>query len=239
MDSSFQHVSVIPPRIVENVPRLEEKWFSRFAEVSSCDIADQVGRLYTMEGIAPLYLPVRRLVGQALTVKPWPGDGLAVHGAASMAQDGDVLVVDARGYLGVSGAGFKMLAGPRARGLRGYVIDGAVRDADEFAEVDFPLFGRARATHSSTKRHPGEINVPVCCGGVIVHPGDLVVADADGAVVVPRQHVAAVWDAVTAAAPAPESTTPEAVERADVKRRENFKTAFGAAGGARSGWVEG
>jgi regulator of RNase E activity RraA len=237
VDNSFQHVSIIPPRIVENVPRLDGKWLTRFAEVNSCDIADRVGRLYTMEGISPLYQPMRRMVGQALTVKPWPGDGLAVHGAASMAQDGDVLVVDARGYLGVSGTGFKMLVGPRSRGLRGYLIDGAARDASEFAEADFPLFGRARATHSSAKRQPGEINVPVCCGGVIVHPGDLVVADADGAVVVPRQHIEAVW--IDLAGAAPESTEPSDVERADGSRRDNFAAAFAAAGGTRADWVEG
>jgi Aldolase/RraA len=120
MDASFEHVAAIPPRIVRDVPRLDPLWLTRFADVSNCDIGDHVGRLYTVEGVEALYRPMPRMVGQALTVKPWPGDGLAVHGAASLAQDGDVLVVDARGYTGVTGAGFKMLApaGPRAARVR-------------------------------------------------------------------------------------------------------------------------
>ncbi|BCB91328.1 RraA family protein [Phytohabitans suffuscus] len=230
MDASFEHVSAIPPRIVRDVPRLDPVWLARFAGVSSCDIADHIGRLYTMEGIEPLYRPIGRVVGQALTAKPWPGDGLAVHGAASIAQDGDVLVVDARGYTGVTGAGFKMLAGPRARGLRGFVIDGALRDVDDFQEVGFGVFGRGRAAHSSTKRRPGEVNVPVACGGVIVEPGDLVVADGEGVVVVPRAHVAAVWDRV-AAGPPPIPTDPSQIEAADRKRRANYERAFTAEGG--------
>jgi 4-hydroxy-4-methyl-2-oxoglutarate aldolase len=237
MDASFEHVPAIPPRIVRDVPRLDPIWLKRFAEVSSCDISDHVGRLYTVEGVEALYRPIQRMVGQALTVKPWPGDGLAVHGAASLAQDGDVLVVDARGYTGVTGAGFKMLAGPRARGLRGYVIDGALRDVEDFQEVGFPVFGRGRAVHSSTKRRPGEINVPISCGGVIIEAGDLIVGDGDGVVVVPRAHIATIWELVSAGPP-PVPTDPEEIAAADAKRRENYERAFAREAGVEFPFVD-
>ena len=230
MGTSFEHVAAIPPVINRNVPRLDPVWLERFATVNSCDVADHIGRLYTMEGIDALYRPMPTMVGQALTAKPWPGDGLAVHGAASIAQDGDVLMVDARGNMGVTGAGFKMLQGPRARGLRGFVIDGALRDVDDFRDVDFPVFGRGRATHSSTKRWPGEVNVPIQCGGVIVTPGDLVLADGDGVVVVPAAHLERVWERVQAGPP-PILTDPEKIAAADVQRRQNYEDAFAAEGG--------
>lgn len=237
MDNSFEHVSAIPPRIVRDVPRLDNIWLERFATVNSCDIADHIGRLYTMEGIDPLYRPIPTMVGQALTAKPWPGDGLAVHGAASIAQDGDVLIVDGRGYTGVTGAGFKMLQGPRARGLRGFIVDGALRDVDDFQDIGFPVFGRARAAHSSTKRRPGEVNVTIQCGGVIVEPGDLVVADGDGIVVIPQAHVETVWERVSTGPP-PVETDPEKIAAADVKRRENYERALNGEGGLDISWSQ-
>ena len=230
MDSTFEHQVAVPPLIVRDVPVVDAEWIDRFATASSCDVADAVGRLYTMEGIVPLYRPVSRLVGRAFTVKAWPGDGLAVHGAAAMAGEGDVLVVDARGYAGVSGGGYNMLAGSRGRGLRGVVIDGGFRDADDFAREGFPIFGRSRSTHSSTKRRPGEINVPVACGGVVVHAGDLVVADGEGVAVVPSAFVGEVWAAVDASSRRT-APGPDAVAAGDRKRRENFERAFEAASG--------
>lgn len=230
MDATFEHETAVPPLLVREIPSVDDKWIERFGSVSSCDVADAVGRLYTMEEIVPLYRPISRLAGRAVTVKAWPGDGLAVHGAATMAGDGDVLVVDGRGYTGVTGGGYNMLAAPRARGLRGVVIDGAFRDIDDFQREGFPVFGRSRSTHASTKRRPGEINVPVACGGVVVHAGDLVVADGDGVAVVPNAYLTEVWSAVEAniRRPAPDL---EAVLSGDRKRRENFDRAFKVANG--------
>lgn len=230
MDATFEHQAAVPPLLVRDIPIVDDELVKRFAMVSSCDVADAVGRLYTMEGIVPLYRPISRLVGRAFTVKAWPGDGLAVHGAASMVGEGDVLVVDARGYAGVTGGGYNMLAGARGRGLRGLVIDGAFRDVDDLEREDFPIFGRSRSTHSSTKRRAGEINVPVACGGVVVHAGDLVVADGDGVSIVPNAFLAEVWAAVEAAA-GRLAPGPAAVIASDRKRRENYDAAFKAANG--------
>lgn len=232
MNESFEHVPVIPPRVVHDIPTIGDEWLARFAGVPTTDIADQVGQLYTMVGIHALYRPISRAVGRAVTVKTWPGDGLTVHGAAAMAGPGDFLVVDARGYLGVTGGGFHMLAGPRSRGLRGFMIDGALRDVDEFQEVDFPVFGRARATHASTKRKAGEINTPVSCGGVVVEAGDLLVADGEGAVAVPNRFIPVVWAALKRQRG---NSLPGAadLESADARRRENFLRAFKASDGQR------
>jgi 4-hydroxy-4-methyl-2-oxoglutarate aldolase len=236
VNESFEHVPVIPPRVVHDIPAVDDKWLARFASVPTTDIADQVGQLYTMTGIGALYRPITRAAGRAVTVKTWPGDGLTVHGAAAMAGAGDFLVVDARGYLGVTGGGFHMLQGPRSRGLRGFIIDGALRDAEEFEEVGFPVFGRARATHASAKRKAGEINVPVSCGGVVVEAGDLVVADGEGAVVVPHRYIPVVWAALERQGGNPVPGPPD-LESADARRRENFLRAFEAAGGQQVAFV--
>jgi regulator of RNase E activity RraA len=156
--------------------------------VSVADISDAVGRLYTMApGIRPLYEPIRPTVGVALTVKAVPGDNLAIHGALGMVRDQDVLVVDWLGYTDGCGSGALSLVGPFERGLRGVVVDGGWRDVAELQGHGFPVFGRGEAAFSPAKNEPGEINVPVSCGGVIVEPGDVVVADSAGVAVIPRR----------------------------------------------------
>ena len=237
MDEAFEHVPVIPPRLIQNVPRLDPVWFQRFAAFRTPDLADQVGLHYTMDpGIRPLYEPMEPMVGQALTVKPWPGDGLAMFGAASLAQSGDVLVVDGRGQLEISRGGFHVLSLPRKRGAAGAVIDGAIRDATEFQEVGFPLFARSRTPHASSKRRPGEINVPVSCGGVIVEPGDLVVGDSEGVVVIPRAHISLVWEAVSGERHL--GQTDDQIEMNASKRWANYERAFKAAGGVAADWTD-
>ncbi len=109
-----------------------------------------------------------------------------------MVERGDILVVDWRGHLTSAGSGSRALALPIRRGLAGVVIDGAWRDVGELQAADLPMFGRGIATVSPPKEQIGEINVPVACGGVVVEPGDLVVADVDGIAVVPRRAAAAV-----------------------------------------------
>jgi 4-hydroxy-4-methyl-2-oxoglutarate aldolase len=237
VNEHFEHVPVVPPRLVRNVPRLDPIWFERFGSHRTPDIAEQVGLLYTMDpGIRPLFHPIDRIAGQALTVKPWPGDGLAMFGASELVQPGDVLVVDGRGQLDVSRGGFHMLAVPRERGLRGVIIDGAIRDAIELQEVGFPVYARAGTPHPSSKRVPGEVNVPICCGGVIVEAGDLVVADVEGAVVVPRRHIDRVWAAVSGKVEL--GSGEEAQTRNHAARWDNYQRAFLAAGGIEEDWSD-
>lgn len=190
---SLGHRPVIPPRIGESPERLDPQLLERYRTFAVPDISDAVGRLYTMDGrIRPLYEPMRRIVGVALTVKTPPGDNWAVHGALSRAGQDDVLVVDWQGYSEGCGGGAKALVPAVRRGLAGVIVDGAWRDIEDLQALDIPVCGRAISAFSPAKRELGEINVPVCCGGVIVEPGDVVVADREGSVVVPRRHAAEV-----------------------------------------------
>ena len=237
MDETFEHMPIVPPRLIRNIPRLDPIWFDRFAEIRTPDLADQVGLHYTMDpGIRPLYEPMDRMVGQALTVKPWPGDGLALFGASYLAESGDILVVDGRGQLEISRGGFHVLSLPRKRGARGVIIDGAIRDATEFEEIGFPLFARSRTPHASSKRRPGEINVPISCGGVIVEAGDLIVGDSEGVIVVPRVHIPLVWNAVSGEKHL--GQTDEDIESNGAKRWANYERAFNSAGGVAVDWTD-
>jgi hypothetical protein len=105
-----------------------------------------------------------------------------------MARRDDVLVVDWMGYRDGCGSGVSSLIPAIRQGLAGVVIDGCWRDVAELRQLDFPVFGRGISPYSPPKHEFGEINVPVCCGGVIVEPGDVIVADSEGVAVVPRRH---------------------------------------------------
>jgi 4-hydroxy-4-methyl-2-oxoglutarate aldolase len=192
------YTPVVPPRICPPPDRVDPAALELLSHVPVADVSDAVGRLYTMDpGIRPLYEPIRRTIGVALTVKAVPGDNLAIHGALGMAQPQDVLVVDWLGYTEGCGSGALSLAGPAERGLVGIVIDGGWRDVPELAALGFPVFGRGSAAFSPAKSEPGEINVPVSCGGVVVEPGDVVVADSGGVAVIPRRHLDEVLDSLT------------------------------------------
>jgi 4-hydroxy-4-methyl-2-oxoglutarate aldolase len=189
---------LVPPVIGRNVPRPPAELIERFRKVYLPDISDKVGQLYTMDsGIRPLYRPIKRLVGVALTVKMPPGDNMMVQLALAEAQAGDVLVVDWRGWTEACGTGTGSLTAAISRGLAGVVIDGGWRDVAEIQALEFPIFARSLSPFSPPKGRSGEINVPVACGGVIVQPGDIVVADEEGCVVVPRLHAQAVADALS------------------------------------------
>jgi 4-hydroxy-4-methyl-2-oxoglutarate aldolase len=188
---------IVPPIIVRNVPRPDPEVVEQLRKAFLPDISDKVGQLYTMDsGIRPLYQPIRRMVGSALTVKMAPGDNMTVQLALAEAQAGDVLVVDWRGYTESCGTGTGSMTAAIGRGLEGVVIDGGWRDVAEIQALDFPIFARSVCPYSPPKGRAGEINVPVCCGGVIVQPGDVVICDVEGGVVIPRAYAAAVAEAL-------------------------------------------
>lgn len=160
-----------------------------FRAASSSAVADRVGRLWTMDsGLRPLHPSMPGLVGVAVTVKAPPGDNWAVYGGLNRVFPGAVLVVDWRGHVGGCGGGEKALLPAVDRGLAGVLIDGAWRDVEEIAARGVPVYGRATSPFSPAKRDLGEIDVSVHCGGVVVEPGDVIVGDTDGVVVIPRRH---------------------------------------------------
>jgi regulator of RNase E activity RraA len=125
------------------------------------------------------------LAGPALTVKTRPGDNLMIHKALTMARPGDVIVVDAGGDLTNSLFGEIMVATAVKIGVAGVVLNGAVRDAQEIGQGEFPLYAAGVTHRGPYKDGPGEINVPISIDGMVIHPGDLILGDADGLLCVP------------------------------------------------------
>lgn len=228
------HHPVIRPRIGRSPERLPSHVLERFLRTPVADVSDAVGRLYTMEGgIGPLYEPIERLAGTALTVKAAPGDNAVLHAALARVRDGDVLVVDWRGYLEGAAVGANMLVAPIRRGLKGVIVDGAVRDVEDIQRLGLPVFGRGTSCFSPGKSYLGEINVPICCAGVVVEPGDLVVADSGGTAVVPRRDI----DLVANVLPEPkvrlsiDDYPHEQLERNLIERESWYSELFRDAGG--------
>ena len=157
-------------------------------------LADVAGRRGTLDGrIAPLS-PSMRLAGPAFTIEVRPGDNLMIHAAMTMAKPGDVLVIDGKGDRACALMGSIMINACRKLGLAGVVIDAAVRDSEELRELGFPVYAVGTNPNGPTKFVPGRINWPISCGGIAVSPGDLVVGDADGVVVVEREKAASLLD---------------------------------------------
>ena len=191
----FHRSPVIPPIVGPTPKPVSAQIIEALAAVPVSDLSDAVGRLYTMSArMQPIYSPMRRVIGTALTVKAAPGDNWAVHGALRLAGAGHVLVIDWRSTSESCGAGVSALVPAIRRGMAGVVVDGAWRDVPEMRALAFPMIATGITAFSPPKNALGEINVPVSCGDVVVCPGDLIVGDSDGTVVVPRRYIGAVID---------------------------------------------
>ena len=136
--------------------------------------------------IRPLWRPLR-LCGPAFTVKGRPGDNLAAHWALAIAPAGSVLVITTEGDTQCAGWGEITTVAAMARGLRGLITDGVVRDTEACRRHGFPIFSQGVSIKGTTKAYPGALNVPITCAGALVRPGDYMVADEDGSVVVPKE----------------------------------------------------
>lgn len=154
--------------------------------IPSSNIGDCVKKLNCMFGGIRAFndLP---LVGTAFTVKVPSGDNLVAQMALDYAKPGDILVIDGAGYTDRALVGGMMLAYAEMRGLGGFVINGAIRDLDDIRAGKIPVFAKAVTPLGPYREGPGEMNVPVVCGGQVVLPGDILVGDRDGVVVVPRK----------------------------------------------------
>jgi len=154
-------------------------------------LADVAGRRGTLHGRIRALDPSMTIAGPALTVEVRPGDNLMIHAAMSLAKPGDVLVIDGKGDQTCALMGAIMVNQCKAIGIAGVVLDAAIRDSEEIREMKFPVFSVGTNPNGPTKFVPGRINHPVCVGGISISPGDLIVADADGVVVVERHKAAA------------------------------------------------
>jgi 3-hexulose-6-phosphate synthase/6-phospho-3-hexuloisomerase len=165
----------------------------------SCVVADAQERAGVMRSYMRPITNEARFVGPAITVRLEPGNQVDCLDALGVAQDGDVIVVDAAGETETSIWGGLMSGLCKMKGVVGAVVDGAIRDTDETRDLNFHIFSKAivpRSTHTpfSGRMEPIEINVPIQCAGILVNPGDLVLADEIGVVVIPQESAAEVLE---------------------------------------------
>jgi len=170
---------------MKTVPKPAAELLEAFRDAPTSIISDNLDRLPGAVGLRPFHRG-GQLLGVAFTVKTRPGDNLAIHQALELVGPGDVIVVDGGGDESRALIGEIMLNIARHRGAAGYVIDGAIRDADALAASDFPVFARAAIHRGPYKSGPGAINVPVAIGGTVISPGDIVAGDGDGVVSFPQ-----------------------------------------------------
>jgi RraA family protein len=148
-------------------------------ELSVSLLSDNMARVSGATGLRPFHRP-KAMAGTAVTVRTRGGDNLAIHRAFDYCRPGDVLVIDGAGELTQALMGEIMTSFAESLGLQGLVIDGAIRDVSALSQRNFPVYARGVTHRGPYKNGPGEINVPVTVGGMVVNPGDIVVGDEDG-----------------------------------------------------------
>ena len=210
------------PDVIREIQRVPADVVAKAKEFQAAILADVAGRRGTLHGRIRALDPSMKIAGPAFTVEVRPGDNLMIHAAIALAKPGDVLVVDGKGDQTCALMGTIMMNQCRAAGIAGVVLDAAVRDSLEIREMQYPVFSVGTNPNGPTKFVPGRINHPICAGGISISPGDLVVADADGVVVLEREKAAAML---------PLAAKKEADEKA---RIESIRTK----GGGSAGWLD-
>jgi regulator of RNase E activity RraA len=184
--------SLIGFRIYLDTPRPSPNLVAKFRGVPTGSISDAMDRMGALDyHIKPLF-PESQLAGPALTVRTRPGDNLMVWKALDIAKPGDVLVIATYDYTAASTFGENVVQVAKAKGLAGIVCDGMCRDVSGIRAAGVPTFVRGSIPSSPWKDGPGEIGGVVSIGGVSIHPGDIIIGDEDGIVVVPLEDAPAV-----------------------------------------------
>jgi len=203
--------------IRRSIQRIDAKTVAAARKFQASILADVAGRRGTLGGrIQPLSKGMK-VAGPAFTVEVRPGDNLMIHAAISLAKPGDILVVDGKGDRTCALMGSIMMNACKKLGLAGVILDAALRDVEEIRELGFPVYSVGTNPNGPTKFVPGRINHPISCGGITVHPGDLIVGDADGVVVVEREKAESLLE------PAAKKVADERARIADIVAGKNLR----------------
>jgi RraA family protein len=170
-------------RIYKTINRPSKELIEAFRDIPVANIADNMGRISCVDSYIKPFNKVR-LLGTAFTVKAPLGDNLMFHKALDMAKPGDVIVVDGESDMNHALCGEIMMRYAMKKGIAGFLIDGCIRDAAALEDLEFSVYARGVNPKGPYKNGPGEINVPVNCGGQVVLPGDIIVGDSDGVVII-------------------------------------------------------
>lgn len=182
-------------QVITRFHRPSPSLIQSFADLGAATVYEAAGRIGSVDpGIKPLS-PGIRILGPAFTVLCHPQDNLMLHKALQLAQPGDVLVASTGGHFHAGYWGGLMATSAMAKGIAGLAIDGCVRDSAEIVQMGFPVFGRGTCMRGTTKGVLGKINHRMLFGEVLVHPGDLVLGDDDGMVVIPQDEIEKVLEA--------------------------------------------